>query len=121
MASREGHARFAGWLLSLAQRSLESGDYGVTISAAVRGLEEVIDAYTAEENLHFHDDYPGEGWAKRQEWLRSRRPEFDAVLHRFVETLVFLAAGSDGSLAEARVRELHALVAELSSPGATAA
>lgn len=115
MASREGHARFAGWLLSVAQRSLESGDYAAAISSAVRGLEEVIDAYAAEDDLHFHDDYPGAAWARRQEWLRSNRSEFDEALHRFITTLVFLAAGKDGKLVEERITDFRSLVAELSS------
>jgi hypothetical protein len=115
MAPAEWHARFSQWLLSLAQHSLEAEDYPTSAEAALRGLQEVIDAHAAEEGFHFHDDYPYEGWSKRVEWLRQKAPIFEDALQRYVEALMLACVGRDFQSIKACVEELEGFVAELSA------
>lgn len=115
MAPREWHAGLSDWLLSLASDYLEVGDYPTAAEVALRGLQEVIDAHAADEGLHFHDDYPYEGWAKRLAWVRSRNPTFETALERFIEALVLSCAGRDFKSVRERVMELKGLVTEFSS------
>lgn len=114
MAPAKWHARFSQWLLALAQDYLKAEDYPTAAEAALRGLQEAIDAHAADEGFHFHDDYPYEGWTKRIKWLRKRAPIFEDALHRFVEALVLACAGRDIQSTEERVRELEGFVADLS-------
>jgi hypothetical protein len=99
----------------LAQYFLKAEDYPTAAESALRGFQEVIDAYAAREGFHFHDDYPYEGWSKRVEWLRKRRSTFEAALQRFVEALVLSSAGRSFESIRGCVNELEGLVAELSA------
>lgn len=98
----------------MAQNSFQAGDYPTAAEAALRGLQETIDAHAAREGFHFHDDYPCEGWAKRIEWIRKKDPILEDALQRFVEAFVLGCAVSDFQSIRACIKELEGFLSELS-------
>jgi hypothetical protein len=53
--------------MNIAEDELHKNNY-VTINAALKSFEEIVDAYCALYGLHFHED-PLTGWKKRIVWM----------------------------------------------------
>lgn len=94
-------------MLSLAKHSLKVQDYPAAAEATLRALQEVIDAASASEGFHFHDDFPNEGWRKRIEWIRKTGLIFEDAVQRFVDTLVIVCTMKDVRSIEERMAELE--------------
>ena len=75
MSPPQWHLKFALQMVDLADRERKKGDAWVVCHAALRAFEEIIDAYSAEEGLHFHDIYPIEAWRERIRWMRDFKPD----------------------------------------------
>ncbi|MGD1835191.1 MAG: hypothetical protein ACPKQO_05670 [Nitrososphaeraceae archaeon] len=69
MSSCFWHLKSANVMLKIAQDELYNNDY-VTINASLKALEEIIDAYCANHNIHFHDE-PNTAWKNRIEWIEK--------------------------------------------------
>ena len=54
-------------MIKIGEDELHKNNY-VTINAALKSFEEIIDAYCALSGLHFHED-PSTGWKKRIVWI----------------------------------------------------
>jgi predicted MPP superfamily phosphohydrolase len=54
-------------MIKIGEAELHKNNY-VTINAALKSFEEIIDAYCALSGLHFHED-PSTGWKKRIVWI----------------------------------------------------
>lgn len=54
-------------MINIGEDELHKNNY-VTINAALKSFEEIIDAYCALSGLHFHED-PSTGWKKRIVWM----------------------------------------------------
>jgi hypothetical protein len=54
-------------MIKIGEAELHKNNY-VTINAALKSFEEIIDAYCALSGLHFHED-PSTGWKKRIVWM----------------------------------------------------
>lgn len=76
MPAFEWHLKFALQMAEMAEKE-SSRNAWVACHAVLRAFEEVIDAYCANEDLHFHDDYPIEAWEKRTKWLSSKTDLLD--------------------------------------------
>ena len=70
MSSYIWHLKFANTMIKIAQDELYTNKY-VTINSTLKAFEEIIDAYCALSNLHFHED-PVTGWKNRIEWLKDQ-------------------------------------------------
>ena len=54
-------------MIKIGEAELHKNNY-VTINAALKSFEEIVDAYCALSGLHFHED-PSTGWKKRIVWI----------------------------------------------------
>ncbi|HEX6294469.1 MAG TPA: hypothetical protein VFZ46_04890 [Nitrososphaeraceae archaeon] len=70
MSSYIWHLKFANTMIKIAEDELPTNKY-VTINSTLKAFEEIIDAYCALSNLHFHED-PVTGWKNRIEWLKDQ-------------------------------------------------
>ncbi|HET9808017.1 MAG TPA: hypothetical protein VFP49_14035 [Nitrososphaeraceae archaeon] len=70
MSSYIWHLRFANTMIKIAEDELHKNKY-VTINSILKAFEEIIDAYCALSNLHFHED-PTTGWKNRIEWIKDK-------------------------------------------------
>lgn len=70
MSSYIWHLKFANTMIKIAEDELYTNKY-VTINSTLKAFEEIIDAYCALSNLHFHED-PVTGWKNRIEWLKDK-------------------------------------------------
>ncbi len=110
MPPPEWHARFALQMLEIAGAQKNAW---VACHAILRAFEEVIDAYCAQDGLHFHDDYPVEAWKKRTEWLHSSRPDLLEDWNRLLGLCAQVAAGQPDAvlqmlvIARNRSSDLH--------------
>lgn len=57
-------------MIKIAEDELHKNKY-VTINSILKAFEEIIDAYCALSNLHFHED-PITGWKNRIEWIKDK-------------------------------------------------
>jgi hypothetical protein len=64
------HIKFADTMIKIAEDELYKNNY-VTINSILKAFEEIIDAYCALSNLHFHED-PSTGWRNRIEWIKDK-------------------------------------------------
>lgn len=69
MTSYIWHITFAKMMIEIAENELYKNSY-VTINSILKAFEEIIDAYCALSNLHFHED-PSTGWKNRIEWIKD--------------------------------------------------
>ena len=67
MSSYLWHLKFASTMIKIGEAELHKNNY-VTINAALKSFEEIVDAYCALSDLHFHED-PSTGWKKRIVWM----------------------------------------------------
>lgn len=74
MPPPEWHLKFAQQMVELADRERNKSSW-VACHVILRAFEEIIDAYSAEEGLHFHDIYPAEAWQERIRWMRDSKPD----------------------------------------------
>ena len=70
MSSYFWHLKFASTMIKIGEDEVHKNKY-VTINSALKSFEEIIDAYCALSNLHFHED-PATGWKKRIEWIEDK-------------------------------------------------
>ena len=70
MSSYIWHLKFANTMIKIAEDELHTNKY-VTINSTLKSFEEIIDAYCALSNLHFHEN-PATGWKNRIEWLKDK-------------------------------------------------
>ncbi|MGZ5471474.1 MAG: hypothetical protein ACXWE0_07355 [Nitrososphaeraceae archaeon] len=70
MSSYFWHLKFASTMINIAEAEIHKNNY-VTINAALKSFEEIVDAYCALSGLHFHED-PSTGWKKRIGWMVER-------------------------------------------------
>jgi hypothetical protein len=54
-------------MIKIGEAELHINNY-VSIHAALKSFEEIVDAYCALSDLHFHED-PSTGWKKRIVWM----------------------------------------------------
>ena len=66
--------------MKIAEDELHKNNY-VTIHAALKSFEEIVDAYCALFGLHFHED-PSTGWKKRIVWMveKSLYEEWEKII-----------------------------------------
>ncbi|HSF00150.1 MAG TPA: hypothetical protein VLA48_04575 [Nitrososphaeraceae archaeon] len=69
MSSYFWHLKFASTMIKIAEDEVYKNKY-VTINSALKAFEEIIDAYCALSNLHFHED-PATGWKNRIDWIKE--------------------------------------------------
>lgn len=75
MSNFEWHYRLSVRMISIAEE-LEPTKYPHLISyIALRAFEELIDAYSAKDGLHFHDEFLVDAWKSRVEWMRLLRAD----------------------------------------------
>ncbi|MEM3083639.1 MAG: hypothetical protein QXP61_00970 [Nitrososphaerales archaeon] len=65
---------------------------------ALRAFEELIDAFTAQEGLHFHDEYPVQAWQNRVKWMHSK-PDLLHEWNGLLELYSLVSVGNDGDKA----------------------
>ncbi len=75
MSPPQWHVKFALQMVDLADRERNKENVWVARHAILRAFEEIIDAYGAEDGLHFHDIYPIEAWRERIRWMRNFKPD----------------------------------------------
>lgn len=75
MSSYIWHIKFAKVMTEIAEHELYKNNY-VVINSVLKAFEEMIDAYCALSNLHFHED-PTTGWKNRIEWIKGKRLYYD--------------------------------------------
>ncbi len=63
---------FAKYMMDVAVDCIRRGRYVASAYALLVVFEEIIDAYSAEDGKHFHEEYLADAWKARLEWMKSR-------------------------------------------------
>ncbi len=74
MSNLQWHARLALGILKIAEGEHLKNAH-VASYIALRSFEEIIDAYSSQEGLHFHDKFVVTAWEDRIEWMRIYRKD----------------------------------------------
>lgn len=65
------HMLLARYMLDVAVDAIGRGRYVASAYALLVAFEEMMDAYSARDGKHFHDEYLADAWQKRVEWMRE--------------------------------------------------
>lgn len=94
MSNLQWHARLALCILNIAEGEHLKNAY-VASYIALRSFEEIIDAYSAKEGLHFHDKFTVTAWEDRIEWMRIYRKDLLYDWKLLVELYSSISLGQD--------------------------
>jgi len=98
MPPPEWHLKFAQQMVDLADRERNYKSPWVACHAILRAFEEIIDAYGAQEDLHFHDIYPNEAWLKRIGWIRSSKLDLLKDWNDLTSLCALILTGQSGNV-----------------------
>jgi len=96
LSNLQWHARQALAILNIAEGEQLKKTY-VSSYIALRSFEEIIDAYSAREGLHFHDKFTVTAWEERMVWMRIHRKDLLCDWKLLVELYSLISTGRDSN------------------------
>jgi hypothetical protein len=109
MSDLKWHARLALAILKIAEGERLKNTY-VASCIALRSFEEIIDAYSAEEGLHFHDKFSDIAWKDRIEWMLINRKDLLYDWKLLVELYSSISVGGQHTSNEFSLTQLMTIV-----------
>lgn len=109
MSDLKWHARLALAILKIAEGERLKNTY-VASYIALRSFEEIIDAYSAEEGLHFHDKFSATAWKDRIEWMLINRKDLLYDWKLLVELYSSISVGGQHTSNECSLAQLMTIV-----------
>ncbi len=61
----------AKYMLDVAMDGMKNGKYVASAYALLVAFEEIVDAYSANDGKHFHEEYLADAWKYRLEWIKA--------------------------------------------------
>lgn len=61
----------AKYMLDIAMDGIKNGRYVASAYALLVAFEEMVDAYSADDGKHFHEEYLADAWKGRLEWINT--------------------------------------------------
>ncbi|GBC73567.1 hypothetical protein HRbin04_00970 [archaeon HR04] len=61
----------AKYMLDVAMDGIKNGKYVASAYALLVAFEEIVDAYSADDGKHFHEEYLADAWKYRLEWIKA--------------------------------------------------
>jgi len=65
-------------MISIAEQK-QTNCYHTSAYAALRAFEELIDAFSSKEDLHFHTLYSEHAWKERCRWMESNKNKINLM------------------------------------------
>lgn len=94
MSNLRWHTKLALGILNIVEGERLKNAY-VTSYIALRSFEEIIDAYSAIEGLHLHDQSSITAWNDRVEWMQTYRKDLLYDWNLLVKLYSSISVGHD--------------------------